>query len=73
MFEALVSVLLLGVLGFIFIVIKGRKNYGFLENCGFPVIKPTLFLGSTPNLHNEVIWLEDVKRYRKYGKVWGVS
>lgn len=55
------------------IILYGRKNYGILEECGIPVVKPTLFLGSVPNFHKKVHQLEDIKRFQKYGPIWGVS
>ncbi|CAL8112174.1 unnamed protein product [Orchesella dallaii] len=50
---------------------EARANYGVLEKCGIPVIKPTLFLGSEPNLHNTVLHLADIERFKKYGPIWG--
>ncbi|KAJ6627057.1 Cytochrome P450 3A11, partial [Pseudolycoriella hygida] len=34
--------------------------------------KRSLFLGSCPNFHAKVHQLEDIKRFKKYGPVWGV-
>ncbi|CAL8112251.1 unnamed protein product [Orchesella dallaii] len=53
------------------IIRAGRVNYGTLENCGFPVIEPTLCLGSEPNYHKTVQHLVDIERYKKYGPIWG--
>ena len=62
----LIIILCLGV------ILYGRRNYGILEACGIPVVKPSLFLGSVPNFHAKIHQLEDVKRFEKYGPVWGV-
>ncbi len=70
----IVFVALLFVLfGCISLIFYGRKNYGILEKCGIPVVKPTLFLGSVPDFHAKVHHIEDIKRFKKYGSVWGVS
>ncbi|ODM99095.1 Cytochrome P450 3A4 [Orchesella cincta] len=55
----------------VLVIREGRVNYGVLEECGFPVIEPTLFLGSEPKLHKKILHLEDVKRFKKYGPIWG--
>lgn len=65
----LLSVIFAACVGIIF---YGRRNYGVLEACGIPVVKPSLFLGSVPNYHAKVHHLEDVKRFQKYGPIWGV-
>lgn len=67
-------VLVLLVLVFLtWIILYGRKNYGVLEQCGIPIVKPTLFLGSVPDFHAKIHQLEDIKRFKKYGPIWGVS
>lgn len=65
-------VLLFVLICLIWLISYGRKNYGILEKCGIPVVKPTLFLGSVPNFHAKVHQLEDIKRFKKYGPIWGV-
>ncbi|CAL8112253.1 unnamed protein product [Orchesella dallaii] len=50
---------------------EGRAKYGTLEDCGFPVIESTLCLGSEPTYHKIVQHLEDIKRFKKYGPIWG--
>ncbi|CAL8112249.1 unnamed protein product [Orchesella dallaii] len=62
---------LLAVLVAAVIIREGRVNYGSLEECGFPVIEPTLCLGSEPSYHKTVHHLADIERYRKYGPIWG--
>ncbi|KAG4065341.1 hypothetical protein HA402_012783 [Bradysia odoriphaga] len=69
--------IVLAVLIFVFIccvslLLYGRKNYGILEKCGIPVVQPTLFLGSVPDFHSKVHQIEDIKRFKKYGPIWGV-
>lgn len=66
-------VLLLVVIACLSFILYGRKNYGILEQCGIPVVKPSLFLGSVPNFHSKVHQIEDIKRFKKYGPIWGVS
>jgi len=67
----LVLVAILAVL--IFQLIRsGRENYGVIEQGNIPVVPVSLFLGSEVNLHKEVQHLEDIKRFKKYGGVWGV-
>lgn len=58
---------------FALLILYGRKNYGILEQCGIPIVKPTLFLGSVPDFHAKIHHLEDIKRFKKYGPIWGVS
>jgi len=53
-------------------IVYARWNYGILEKLNIPLIKPTFCLGSTPNLHLVVQHLEDIKRFKKYGPIWGV-
>ncbi|ODM97640.1 Cytochrome P450 3A31, partial [Orchesella cincta] len=53
------------------IIREGRKKYGVLEQSGIPVIEPTLFLGSEPNIHKTVLHLADIERFNKYGPIWG--
>jgi len=49
-----------------------RRNYGTLENCGFPVIPPMFCLGSGPlMMHEHNLADLDQRRFEKYGKVWG--
>ncbi|ODM99094.1 Cytochrome P450 3A4, partial [Orchesella cincta] len=43
------------------VIREARVNYGVLEECGIPVVEPTLFLGSEPNLHNTVLHLADIE------------
>lgn len=57
----------------IWLILYGRQNYGTLEKCGIPIVKPSLFLGSVPDFHLKVHQLEDIKRFKKYGPIWGVS
>lgn len=54
-------------------LVHARENYGTLEACGIPVVKPTLFRGSEPNLHKTVVHLADIERFKKFGGIWGVS
>jgi len=64
-------VVLFGVL-VILIVLFLRRNYGVLENCGFPVVPPTLCFGSGPfMLHKTNLSKLDQERFDKYGKIWG--
>ena len=50
-----------------------RRNYGKLERMGVPVAKPSIFgLGSDPiNIHKTNYINEDMKNFKKYGKIWG--
>jgi len=50
-----------------------RRNYGVLERTGVPVVKPSVFgLGSDPfNIHKTNYINEDMKNFKKYGKIWG--
>jgi hypothetical protein len=63
---------LLGLLITISLIIYARWNYGVLEATGVPVIKPTFFLGSVPDLHLQVQTEQDIKRFRHFGLSWGV-
>lgn len=54
------------------VLFQSRENYGVLEATGIPVVTPTLFRGSEPNLHRTVLHLQDIERFRKFGGVWGV-
>lgn len=64
----------LGVLALLVtaVLAQARENYGVLEACGIPVVKPTLFRGSEPNLHKTVLHLADIERFKKFGGIWGV-
>lgn len=55
------------------LVIYARWNYGTLERLGIPVVKPSFILGSTPDLHLKVAHFEDIERFKKYGKIYGVN
>ena len=50
-----------------------RRNYGTLERMGVPVVKPAILgLGSDPfNIHKTNYINEDMKNFKKYGKIWG--
>lgn len=67
-----VVLILLALTCCIWLILYGRKNYGILEKCGIPIVKPTLFLGSVPDFHAKVHHLEDIERFKKYGPIWGV-
>ncbi|ODM99103.1 Cytochrome P450 3A56 [Orchesella cincta] len=54
------------------LIVYARWNYGTLEKMNIPVVKPSFLLGSTPDLHLKVQHLEDVLRFQKHGKVFGV-
>ncbi|ODN01203.1 Cytochrome P450 3A5 [Orchesella cincta] len=54
------------------LVLYARWNYGVLEAAGVPVIKPSFFLGSVPNLHQKIQTEEDIKRFQEYGPIWGL-
>lgn len=64
----------LGVLALLVTAVlsQARENYGVLEASGIPVVKPTLFCGSEPNLHQTVLHLADIQRFKEFGGVWGV-
>jgi len=48
------------------------RNYGKLDNCGFPVIPPFLFFGSGPFRYSKTNLIEmDMSRAQKYGKIFG--
>ncbi|XP_037036450.1 cytochrome P450 3A56-like [Bradysia coprophila] len=64
-----VLALLVGVISFL--IIYARWNFGTLESMGIPTIKPHWLLGSHPNIHKIVVQDEDMKNFRKYGKIWG--
>ncbi|CAL8116993.1 unnamed protein product [Orchesella dallaii] len=53
------------------LISQARENYGILEAGGIPVVKPTLFLGSEPNLHKTVFHLADIERFKQFGGIWG--
>jgi len=56
----------------ILIILFLRRNYGVLENSGFPVVPPTLCLGSGPfMMHKTNLSNLDQERFEKYGKIWG--
>lgn len=38
-----------------------------------PVEKPSLLLGSTPDLHLKVQHFEDIRRFQELGSVYGVK
>ncbi|CAG7733988.1 unnamed protein product, partial [Allacma fusca] len=61
-----IAVLFLGV------IIYSRWYYGVLESMGVPVVPTTMFLGSVPDLHKQVIHEMDIKYFKKYGPVYGV-
>jgi len=67
-----VYVLTISIIIFLSLAIHGREKYGSLEACGIPVVPPSLFLGSEPDFHKKIHHLEDVKRLKKYGPIWGV-
>ncbi|CAL8080397.1 unnamed protein product [Orchesella dallaii] len=54
------------------LILYARWNYGVLEAAGVPVVKPTFFLGSVPNLHQKVQTDEDIRRFQEYGPIWGL-
>lgn len=55
------------------LVIYARKNYGVLEaSRSFPVLKPTFFMGSVPDLHLKIQTEEDIRRFQRFGPIWGV-
>ena len=64
-------VVLVGVI-VVLLILFLRRNYGSLENSGFPVIPPTLCFGSGPfMLHKTNLSKLDQDRFEKYGKIWG--
>jgi hypothetical protein len=70
--------LLLFLLGIILLISVrvisiARAKYGTLEGCGFPVLSPTLLLGSVPGFYKQVQHEEDIVRAKVYGTIWGVS
>ncbi|CAG7716207.1 unnamed protein product [Allacma fusca] len=67
--EILIALILTIVLG---VILYGRWNYGILESMGVPVVKPSLFLGSIPDLHKKVIHEQDIEFFKKYGPIYGV-
>jgi cytochrome P450 family 3 subfamily A len=67
--EVALSFILASILG---LLIYARWNYGTLEALNVPVAKRSFFLGSTPDLHKTVQHLEDIRRYKKYGPIYGV-
>lgn len=54
------------------LVVYARLNYGVLEAMGIPVLKPTFFMGSVPDLHLKVQTQEDINRFKEFGPIWGV-
>jgi len=62
--------IVLGILGVV--VLYARWNYGVLEKLNIPVVRLSFILGSTPNLHNDIQHFEDIKRFQKYGPIFGV-
>ena len=63
--------ILIGIV-LVLLILFLRRNYGTLENCGFPVIPPTFCFGSGPfMMHKHNLAGLDQKRFEKYGKVWG--
>ena len=63
--------LLIGIV-FLLLVLVLRRNYGTLENCGFPVIPPSFCFGSGPFwIHKHNLVDLDQKRFEQYGKIWG--
>lgn len=76
---ALITVFVLNpVIGLIALLVtavlaQARENYGILEESGVPLVKPTWFCGSEPNIHKTVLHLADIERFKKFGGIWGVS
>jgi len=57
----------------IFIVIEyARWNYGTLEQLNIPVVSPSFIFGSDPQGHGKVQHLEDYRRVKEFGSVYGV-
>jgi len=54
------------------LILYARWNYGILEAMHIPVVKPHFLLGSTYNAHNEVGGEADLRRFKKYGSIYGV-
>lgn len=56
-------------------IIYARWHYNSLENsAGMPaVIRPYFIGGSDPFFYKNICCDEDIKRVRKYGRVFGVS
>jgi cytochrome P450 len=54
------------------LILYARWNYGFLEKLGIPVEPPTFVLGSCPDVYKKYPPLEDIRRFRKYGTIFGV-
>ncbi len=67
----LLFLIFLGVIAVI-LIFYARWNYGHLDGLGFPVIPPSLILGSVPDIHTKVQHYEDIKRFEKYGPIWGL-
>jgi len=67
------TVILGGIVSLLLLVVWFlTRNYGKLNNCGFPVIPPFLIFGSGPyNLHKTNLIKLDSERAQKYGKVFG--
>jgi len=68
-FSVLVAILAVLILK---LIRSGRENYGVIEQVNVPVVPVSLCLESELNLHKEVQHLEDIKRFKKFGGVWGV-
>ncbi|CAG7728398.1 unnamed protein product [Allacma fusca] len=65
---ALFAIILLAVA----LVVYARWNYGFLEKLGIPVEPPTFMLGSCPDIYKKYPALEDIRRFKQYGSIFGV-
>jgi len=70
----LILIIIVGIiaLSFAALILYARWNYGKLNGLGFPVMKPTFLKGSVPDIHKHIQHFEDMKRFKKYGSVWGV-
>lgn len=55
------------------LVVYARWNYTKLDGVGFPVMKPSLLLGSAPDIHTRIPHFDDIARHKVYGPVWGVN
>jgi len=55
------------------LILYGRRYYGSLEKLGIPVIKPYLLFGSDPYGFQKVQHIEDIKRMKQYGYIYGVK
>lgn len=61
------------VIFLVWLISYGRRDYGLLECCGFPILKPYFLFGSRLNLHKLNAIQEDIKLYKEFGPIWGVS